>query len=198
MFLLLAGVLLARSAHPFLAVTSRLDANILVVEGWVHKYAIQEAVKEFNTGFYQRVFATGGPVTGNGGYTSDYQTSAHVGASGLEASGVPKVSVQMVPSRVIGRDRTYNSAVALRNWFRENNISVGRINVLTEDAHARRTRLLFQKALGKGVRVGVISIKNPDYDPKRWWQFSEGVREVIGESLAYLYARFLFHPTDAP
>jgi hypothetical protein len=37
------------------------------------------------------------------------------------------------------------------------------LNVVTEDAHARRTRLLFQKALGNDVTVGIISIPNPDY-----------------------------------
>jgi hypothetical protein len=58
-------------------------------------------------------------------------------------------------------------------------------NVVTEDAHARRTRLLFQKAFGHGVRVGIISIPNRDYDAKHWWRSSEGVREVIGEAIAY-------------
>ena len=28
------------SIHPFLAVTNRIDADVLVVEGWVHEYAI--------------------------------------------------------------------------------------------------------------------------------------------------------------
>jgi len=69
------------------------------------------------------------------------------------------------------------------------------INVLTEDAHARRTRLLYQKAFGKNVAVGVIAISNPDYDPKDWWRYSEGVREVIGESIAYIYAQFFFYPS---
>ena len=102
----------------------------------------------------------------------------------------------MVPSHVSGRDRTYSSAIALRNWFRAHQITVQGINVLTEDAHARRTRLLFQEAFGHDVTVGIISIQNPDYNPKRWWRYSEGVRDVLGESIAYIYARFLFHPED--
>ena len=69
--LLLASVLLAgylvMTVHPFLATTHRVDANMLVVEGWVHAYVIRAAVKEFETGSYQRVFATGGPTTGSGG-----------------------------------------------------------------------------------------------------------------------------------
>ena len=69
--------------------------------------------------------------------------------------------------------------------------------MVTEDLHARRTRLLFQKALGDKVDVGVIGIPNPDYDAKHWWRYSDGVREVIGESIAYVYAKLFFHPSES-
>jgi hypothetical protein len=39
------------------------------------------------------------------------------------------------------------------------------------------------------------SVSNPDYNPKQWWRYSDGVREVIGESIAYIYAKFLFYPS---
>src|SRR5450631_1887787 len=120
------------TVHPFLAATHRVDANILVVEGWVHDYVIRAAGKEFTAGAYQRVFSTGGPTTGSGGYTWDADTSASVGAGQLRAAGVPPASVQMVPSHVIGRDRTYYSALALRDWFRERNMDVGSFNIVTE------------------------------------------------------------------
>jgi hypothetical protein len=74
-------------------------------------------------------------------------------------------------------------------------MTVRSINVLTEDAHARRTQMLFEKAFGSGVAVGIISIPDPDYDAKHWWRTSEGVREVLGESIAYIYARICFHPS---
>ena len=194
--LLLAGALLLKGVYPFLATTHRVDADVLVVEGWVHEYAIRAAVGEFRSSSYQRVFATGGPIEGIGGYVNDYNTSASVGADLLTKSGLPNESVQMVPSRVMDRDRTYGSAVALRNWFREHNMSVHSINVVTEDLHARRSRLLFQKALGDNITVGVIAVPNPDYDARRWWRYSEGVKDVISESAAYLYAKLLFHPSD--
>src|SRR5207245_8975449 len=104
--------------------------------------------------------------------------------------------VQMIPSQVIGRDRTYSSAIALRRWLRDHNMALRSINVVTEDAHARRTRLLFQKALGNDVRVGIISIPNPDYDAKHWWRYSEGVREVIGEGIAYTYAKVFSYQSE--
>ena len=192
------AVLLLLNVQPFLAETHRVNTNVLVVEGWIHEYAIRAAEKEFKTGRYQRVFTTGGPVTGIGHYVNDYQTSASVGAELLKNAGVPSDSVQMVPSRVMDRNRTYASAVALREWLHEHNMPVHSINVLTEDAHARRTRLLFEKALGKNVTVGIIGVPNPDYDARRWWRYSEGVKGVGSEAFAYIYARFFFHPSEPP
>jgi uncharacterized SAM-binding protein YcdF (DUF218 family) len=166
-----------------------------VVEGWIHEYAIRAAADEFRRGSYERVFTTGGPVQGTGGYINDFMTSASVGADLLRKAGVPDQSLQMVPSRVMDRDRTYGSAVALRNWFREHKMVVSGIDVVTEDLHARRTRLLFEKALGDKVAVGVIAIPNPDYDAKRWWRYSEGLKDVLSEAATYVYARLLFYPS---
>jgi uncharacterized SAM-binding protein YcdF (DUF218 family) len=194
-FFLLAATLWLLNVQPFLAETHRANAKILVVEGWVHEFAIRAAVDEFKSGAYEKIYTTGGPVVGDGGYSNDFNTSASVGADLLKKNGVADESLQMVPSHTSGRDRTYSSAVALRDWFRAHNVSVRSINVLTEDAHARRTQLLFQKAFGSGVTVGVISVPDPDYDAKHWWRYSEGVREVLGESIAWIYAKIFFYPS---
>jgi uncharacterized SAM-binding protein YcdF (DUF218 family) len=193
-----AGILvfLLLGIYPFLAVTERVDARVLVVEGWVNKYAIRVAVDEFKTGAYDQVITTGGPVSGSESYTNDYNTAASVGAGRLRAAGLPPEVLQMVPSRLMARDRTYASAVALRDWMREHGLAGRKINVLTEAVHARRSRLLFQEAFGQDAQIGVIGVPNPDYDARRWWRYSEGVRDVIGEILAYFYARFLFWPRE--
>ena len=47
-------------------------------------------------------------------------------------------------------------------------------------------------AFGEEVKVGVISVANPDYDPAQWWRYSEGVRQVLSESVAYVYAKVFF------
>lgn len=190
----LTGLALLLGIHPFLAITQRAPAQILVVEGWVHEHAIHVAAAEFTNGSYPRVFSTGGPVSGSGGYVNDFQTSASVGADLLKKVGVPSDSVHMVPSRVSGQDRTYSSAVALRDWLREQKTPVRSLNIVTESVHARRSRLLFQMAFGDEVAVGVIGVPSPDYEAARWWRYSEGIKEVISESAAYLYTRFLFHP----
>jgi uncharacterized SAM-binding protein YcdF (DUF218 family) len=178
--------------YPFLAETRRVDADVLVVEGWVHSYVIRAAVDDFKSHAYRKVFTTGGPVSGKGGYINDFQTSASVGAESLVRTGLPAEVVQMVPSHEIGRDRTYSSAIALRDWLDEHKERVSSFNIITEGAHARRTRLMFQEAFGSDVKVGVISILSPDFDARHWWHYSEGTEEVIGETIAYLYAKFFF------
>ena len=195
--ILLAGWGLILDAHKFLAVTHRAPARILVVEGWAHAYGVNAAVNEFKSGHYERVLTTGGPVEGMGASSSIFDTDAWQSAGLLKQSGIPAGDVQSVPSRFVGRDRTYNSAVTLRNWFREQGLKVGSINVLTEDAHARRTWLLFQEVLGPGTEVGIISAANPAYDAGHWWRSSDGVREVLSEGIAYVYAKCFFWPSKA-
>jgi hypothetical protein len=194
-FFSVAAILWLLNVQPFLAHTQRLDTKIMVVEGWIHEYAIRAAVTEFQTGHYEKIYTTGGPVVGSGGYLNDFNTSASVGAELLVKAGLPASLVQMVPSHVSGRDRTYSSALALREYFQTNGLAVKSFNVLTEDVHARRTWRLFQQAFGEQATVGIVSAPSPEYDAKHWWRYSEGVREILGESIAYLYAALFFHPS---
>lgn len=181
-------------AHRFFAVTSPVASDLLVVEGWVPDYAIRAAAAEFTRGQYRLILSTGGPVQGMGGYVNDYSTAANIGAARLRATGLAPELVQSVPSRTFNRDRTYGSALALKTWLATHAPSTARITVMTTDVHARRTRLLFQMALGPGISVGIVAIHNPDYDANRWWQYSEGVRDVLGEIIAYTYAKLFFWP----
>jgi len=183
-----------REIHPFLAVTDRIETETMVVEGWMDQTDLVQAVEEFKHGHYRRVFTTGGPVHGTGSYVSDYSTSAYLAAQELIALGLPKEAIQSVPSHVRDRDRTYSAAVALHEWIREHHENVPSIVVVTESAHARRSRLLFEKAFCGDSKIGVIALSNVDYDGQHWWRYSEGVKDVLSEGTAYLYARFLFRP----
>ena len=179
--------------YPFFSVTKPVEADLLVVEGWVPDYAIRAAASEFKKGVYRKIITTGGPIRGMGSYVNDYNTAANLGAARLKALDLNSEQVQMAPSRVFQRDRTYASAVALRDWLAINCPSDSKINIITTDVHARRTRLLFQLALGGRFSVGIIAIPNPDYNSKHWWRYSEGVRDVMSEAIAYVYAKFFFY-----
>src|SRR5207249_4600371 len=68
----LSSVLGFRSLYPFLAITHRADAIIVVVDGWIDECGIRAAVAEFRSSEYEHVFATGGPVVGSGEYINDF------------------------------------------------------------------------------------------------------------------------------
>ncbi len=192
------GWLFAHTIRPFLAKNQRVPSDILVMEGWIHPYAVNLSAAEFKQSGCPKIYVTGGPATGMEGETNDWNTYANIGAQALAKAGVAWANIQKVPANETMRDRTYSSAVALRQWFLSRGMTVTNFNIITEDAHARRTCLLFQKAFGPAVTVGVITIPDPDYDPAHWWRYSEGVRVILGETIAYLYAQLLFHPDSPP
>lgn len=134
---------------------------------------------------------TGGPLD-KGTPFAEYGTYAELTAKTLERMGFDPKVLHAVPARAVRKDRTYASAVALKTWLREHDTAASRINILTVGVHARRTRLLFQQAFGSDVRIGIVSMDEETFDPKRWWRSSQGFRSVMDEAIAFFYARFLF------
>jgi uncharacterized SAM-binding protein YcdF (DUF218 family) len=179
--------------HPFLAVTDPVPGGVLVVEGWVPDYMLEAAIAEYKRSHYARLFVTGTPLQ-QGAPLSEYTNYAYLGAATLVKLGLSTNDVQAVPTPWTQRDRTYATAVSLKRWWREHEMAPTKVNLITGGPHARRSRLMFEKALGKGVTVGVVALPAKDYDEQRWWRYSQGVRIVIGEILAYTYARLLFYP----
>ncbi len=179
--------------HPFLAVSEPLPAEILVVEGWMPDYCMKVAQHEFNSRNYLLIVTTGEPVI-YGYYLTDYKNHAQIAAATLCKLGFDSTHVKAVSGDGVEKDRTYASAMAVRNWLTNSRWNVHAINLLSLGAHARRSRLIFQKALGDQIKVGVIAAENLSYDDKNWWRTSNGVRTVLAETIAYIYAKIFFYP----
>jgi hypothetical protein len=191
--ILILGLFFIFSIHPFLAITERENTPYLVIEGWIPNYALQEGIAEFKSKPYQMIFTVGSdPLTGK--YIEPGDSIAIEAAARLKWMGMDPDMVQAVPANIKYRNRTFQSAVALRKWIEEKHLPVTSFNLVTLGPHARRSRMLFEKAFEGQATVGIISVENREYDPKRWWKYSEGVKEVIGEGIGYFYARFIFHP----
>lgn len=189
LFVLTIIVISTVNLHNFLAVSQPVkEAEILVVEGWLPDYAIKEAIGEFNSGKYQMVITTGLPLS-KGYYLAEYKNFAQLAAATMVKLGFDPNKLVAVPGPEVMKDRTYASAIALREWLEAAKNPVKAINLYTFGPHARRSWLLFKKALAPEITVGVIAVAPQDYDPQQWWGSSEGVRTVIGETIAYIYAR---------
>jgi hypothetical protein len=177
---------------PFLAVNQPAPgADILVVEGWAPDDVLDQAVQEYRRGHYRMVLTTGCPIE-QGKYTMPFETYAEMALSALKKLGLSEREVTAVPATRVNKDRTYHSAVALRDWLERNAPAATSINVVTHSCHARRTRLLFEKAFGERTKVGVLAYDCRDYGPRDWWRSSAGVRDTVGELIAYAYARTLY------
>ena len=186
-------VVFIRCLYPFLALNDPVSGGLLVVEGWLPDYGLQLASVEFKREHYQKIYVTGGPLE-MGMHLAAYQTYAQLGAATLLKLGLDSNVVQAVPAPMVRQDRTYSSAVSLKKWLLEHDLKPTKIQLLSEGPHARRSRLLYEKVMGEDVAIGVTSIPSGQYDPKHWWHYSSGFRNVIDEAVAYLYARLLFSP----
>ncbi len=185
--LLVAMVVAVGRAQNFLAASKPVPARYLVVEGWLPDYALEAAVREFREGGYRHVYTIGGPLRrshGSGAW-KDYATGA---AATLRSLGLSSNEVTAVAALPTNRNRTYLSTVALHDYCVGSGISLDSVNLVSLGVHSRRSRLCLQRALGKDAKVGVIAVENLDYDPGRWWGYSEGIKEVGGETLAFAYA----------
>jgi len=187
------------SIHPFLAANHPLSGDLLIVEGWLSERQLQAAVATFRAGNYQHLITTGGvlhPDSYLKGRFPSLNSTAEVTAALLIESGLQADRIVPITSPKVTKDRTYHSALAVRKWLDENHSSPKSLDVLSQGPHARRIWLLFGLAMGDQYPVGIIAQQNQNYDPTRWWTSSAGVRTVIGEALAYGYAKFLFFPAS--
>ena len=188
--LIISMTLILANIHPFLAVTSPIKADILVVEGWLPDYAIESAIAEFKKGGYRQLIATGLPVS-KGYYLAEYKNYAELTAATCIALGFDKDKVVAVPAPSVVKHRTAASAIALRDWLATSALKVDSINLYSIGTHARRSWIVFKEVLHPDIKVGIIAAEPQDYNPQEWWKSSEGFRTVTGEIIAYIYARFV-------
>ena len=176
--------------EPFLSYSQPIDAEILVVEGWIADEGIRGAIAEFERHPYKLMITAGSPF-GRGEYLSEYRDFANLSKATMIALGFDANKIQPIPTPKVIRDRTLTSASAVKEWLNENKITPKGINVYTIDVHSRRTWLLYKQVLEPEIPTGIISHPPLDYNPNRWWASSEGFRKIFSEGIAYIYAKFL-------
>jgi hypothetical protein len=189
---IVGGAYAVRSVQPFLGMNEPIHGEILVIEGWVADYALEKAIKIYHGGRYRKIVTTGVEIE-KGFLLSRYKTEAELAAVRLRELGISDSEVVAVPAPPeIRIDRTSESARAFAAWLSTAGGRADSIDIFTLGAHARRSRLLFARALGDSVHIGIMSCEDRRYDPEAWWTTSVGFREVTSELIAYLYVRAKF------
>jgi uncharacterized SAM-binding protein YcdF (DUF218 family) len=178
---------------PLLAPNDPVGGGILVVEGWGGGAVFDDAAARFRRGGYDKIVTTGGPIEEDTPYSGDQSWAAHAAAE-LRRRGIDDASIVAVPAPASARERTYLSAVMVREWAAQQRDPVTRFDLVTRGPHGRRSRRLFQTAFGDGVEVGVVSVPSRDFDAARWWASSEGTRSVVTEALGMAWTLCCFDP----
>jgi len=190
--LALAALIAGRALYPFLAINEPRGGKILVIEGWMDPEGLDQAVEVFRKGSYEFAVTTGAPLV-EWPQENVYRTAAERAAEYLKFRGLPPAAVAAAPSPWSAQDRTFLSAVMVREWAKRSGIEVQALDVFSLGTHARRSRLLFQKAFGAQVEVGAIAGRH-EYADERWWRSAEGAREVLDQAAAYAWVLLFFHP----
>lgn len=190
---IVSGILLAHNLYSFLAAYEPVDARVLVVEGWLTPEELDQAAQTFRQGKYERLITTGGPISGWPGLYAD-SDYASIAADYLANHGVKLEFITAVPAPKSAQERTFLSAVMLREYAKKTGFPLDAVDIISAGPHARRTRLLFQMALGEKIRVGIMAAQPSGFEPETWWKSSMGVETMVFQALGYVWIKCCFWP----
>ncbi|HWA37968.1 MAG TPA: hypothetical protein VG873_08905 [Burkholderiales bacterium] len=191
-----AAALAICSLYDFLALNEPVGAKVLVVEGWMAPQELQQAVDRFKRGGYERAITTGGPLP-RWFEEEDAGSFAERAREFLVARGVPPEAVVAVHlPRMPIRNRTYLSALAVKQWTQDQGVTLRALEVMSAGAHARRSRFLYEVAFGSSVRVGCFAADPVEYDPGTWWLSSAGAGDVVEQLIAFAWVKAFFWPAE--
>lgn len=176
--------------YDFLAPQQKIQSPYLVVESWISDIALEESLNIFREDHCQHMFITGGPVN-EGFYLMDYKSSSDFAKATLLFLGASVDSMTTISRKLVWRDRTYHTALALKAYLEEHDPEIKSFNLVSLGAHSRRSWLLFKMVMPE-YEIGIITIDAKLHDPNRWWSTSKGFRSVITEAIGYFYVRFFF------
>ena len=165
----------------------------MVVDGWMPSFFVEDAARLYNSQvLLARPLTRGASAYETGEFTASYIHNA------LVDLGVPADQINIVFFAPGRRDRTFAGALAIRDRLLNHGFKTKVLDVVTLGAHARRSRLLYEKAFASDWQIGVTALNDESYDGEHWWRSSSGIREVPFEFVAYLNAMFLFSPESNP
>ena len=181
--------------RPFLMPTKTIDADILIADkDLTYYHDLKKLSDEFRSKNYSMILCTGGLLE-IGSNLAEYKTWAELSAARLKKLGINEKAIVPIIPKPVERDKTFASALAVKNWLAQNNIQPKGINLFSIGPYSRISWMLFKEAIGEEIPVGIIACEyGGEEDHKRWWKTSSGVRTVLDATIVYLYAKLVFDP----
>lgn len=130
-------------------------------------------------------------IHANGTHTPGTPSFADAAANSLVATGLPLERLHRLPTVMLGESRTWANAQRFAQEAKAQGIQ--RVDVISFGIHARRSRLTFARACGRGTTVGIRCVEDPELQRGRWWRSPIGwakvLRELAGVPASYLVER---------
>ncbi len=102
--------------------------------------------------------------------------------------GVPEKRILLLSERA---DSTLSEARLTRAFF--GNEPPQRILLVTSRYHSRRAKMTFQQVFGSATEILSAPTAYDDFDPDRWWQSRNGIRNLVFEyEKGLLYMGLIF------
>lgn len=127
-----------------------------------------------------------GPMVGTGTLLiTDHATKSR---NELVALGIPEEQIMIAPGGGNGMHRTRQNANGLKRAIDREGLTGRAMNLFTTGIHARRSRMLYEQALGQ--EMGVVVAKDPRVSPFWWWLSPKNWWRVLKELAGCLYYQF--------
>jgi len=181
-----------KNLATFLAHNEPIQGQYLIVEGWLGEPALLQALTTYKIGGYQFIITTGGPDTRH--INPLHKTYAEQSAAFIRDQGFDESKLIVIATPASAQNRTFLSAVMVREWFLENNTTAPTLDIFSGDVHARRTHKLYKMAFADNTNIGIIAAQANGFDLQYWWRTSEGAKSVLAESAGLLRVTCCFDP----
>ena len=179
--------------RPFLMPTKRIAADILIADkDLTYYHDLKKLSDEFRSRNYSLILCTGGLLE-IGSNLAEYKTWAELSAAILKKLGINEKAIMPIIPKAVEGDKTFASALAVKNWLVQNKIQPKGINLISIGPYSRNSWMLYKKAIGEDIPVGIIAYEyGGEQDHKRWWKTSSGLRTVLDATIAYLFTKLVF------
>jgi uncharacterized SAM-binding protein YcdF (DUF218 family) len=171
--------------EDLLAASREAPHEYLIVDGWIGEVPIETASREYTNGGYRYVVATGGYEGSD--WSKHRWSDAEIAKRNLLNNGVPAEEIIFAQAPAASIHRTFTTAAACKTELQRSGLTPKSVVVFVRGAHARRSRMVFQKVFGPDVQVGVIGWRNPLDGQQRWWRSSERAEDFLKESVGCLF-----------
>jgi len=194
LILLSASAFIIKNLANYLAQQQPQHKGILVIEGWVSEQTLRQAINTYQTGAYQQIITTGGLIKNK--HQKTHKTYADSAAAFLLKNNINKTQITSLPTPESAQNRTFLSAVIVRDWLLQKNSASQTLDVISEGVHARRTLVLYKMAFAKKINIGIIAGRPQEYSLDFWWRTSTGAKTTITEAIGLMWVTCCFYPGE--